>query len=251
MTRINTSCENCYFASEAESEKPCTFFIPDAIQETKKIEVKNSYYYLNDYQCRYGVSKETYNNKIKDMDIDIIEYAKAQAIPRYILYVYIKGDDLTLRQVCDNINKLAVRPEKIKIAFDHTFNVVNAADICEELLGKKFNWKLHYFFDEQPDYNMLNVAITNDNVLTYSKFIWILDHNLLDYIVKNNLDNSINFIVNVQQPPVAILNSKKSTGYFYGMFMTLDNLMGIWSHVSKDISKAIEESYKDSISYYD
>lgn len=251
MTRINTSCENCYFASEASSEKPCEFFIPDAIKDTKKVEIKNNYYYLTDYQCRYGVSKQAYETKIKDMNIDIVEYAKSQAIPKYILYVYIKGDDLTLRQVCENINKLSIRPERIKIAFDHTFNVANAADICEELLGKNFNWKLHYFFDEQPDYNMLNVAITNDNPLTFCKFIWILDDKLLDWVVKNDLDNKINFMVNVEQPPVAILHTKKASGYFYGLFMTLENLIGIWSHVSKNISKAIEESYKDSINYYD
>jgi hypothetical protein len=35
------------------------------------------------------------------------------------------------------------------------------------------------------------------------------------------------------------------------MFMTLDNFKGISNNVNKDIAKAIEDNYKDTIGSYD
>jgi hypothetical protein len=55
----------------------------------------------------------------------------------------------------------------------------------------------------------------------------------------------------VEQPDLALLHTKTTDSYFYGMFMTLDNFKGISNNIDKDIAKAIEDNYKNMIGSYD
>jgi hypothetical protein len=45
--------------------------------------------------------------------------------------------------------------------------------------------------------------------------------------------------------------SEISTDYFYGIFLTIENMNGIYKNINPNLGQAIEESYKDTIVYYD
>jgi hypothetical protein len=248
---FNTSCEKCHFAKDVSSEQTCTFYIPDALSESKKIEVINNYNYIHNYRCKYGISQKIYDEKIKDMNIDIVEYAKQQVSPKYALFIDFSGTDEDLNQVCKNINSLTIKPKAISIALHHTCSTKNAAKICEGLLGSNLKWKLHYFVTEKEHHEMLDVCTTTDNRLSECVYIWLMNQQTLATAIELDSINKINYIVNVEQPSVGLLHTSKFNGYFYGLFLTLENLKGICTHIHYDISKAVEESYINSIYYYD
>jgi phosphoenolpyruvate synthase/pyruvate phosphate dikinase len=97
----------------------------------------------------------------------------------------------------------------------------------------------------------LHIATSTDDKLLSCKFIWIVNEKTLESAVKQDSINRINYIVNVNQPDAAILMSKTSTDYFYGIFLTIENMNGIYKNINANIGQAIEESYIDAIVYYD
>jgi hypothetical protein len=251
MIKLNTSCEKCYFAHPASSEKPCDFYIPDVVQDTKKLEIINDFYYIHQYRCKYGVSKETAEGQLKNFDVDIHEYAKHQVVPKYVLYVKTTTPE-AFERVCTNLIKLAIPPQFVHLVFDYDFNITNIQQTADKILtDANFRWKLHRFLEEKKDWQQLYVSLSTDQNVAKSDFIWILNDQMLDIAIENDYINKINFIINVQQPDLGILTNHLSDNYFYGIFMTLDNLDGIWQHVNYDIDTAIRTLYTNDVGFYD
>lgn len=251
MTQKNTNCKKCYFAKETTNHNDCVFGIPSAIKNLKKITVIDNYNYIENYTCRYGISQDVYNTKIKDMNIDIEDYARTRAKPKYILYVHVTGNDINLENVCFNITKLNVTPTKVKISFNKEYDRKNAVAICEKLLPKSYEWKLHYFMDKQDDANMLKASLATDNPESYAQFVWILNEQILNYAVKFNLDQKINYIINVNQPDFGLLHTKQTTDYFYGSFITVSNLNVLLSNKEYTIGEIIKHNFINNLTYYD
>jgi hypothetical protein len=126
-----------------------------------------------------------------------------------------------------------------------------AQSVCEKILGNQISWKLHYFLEDKPAYETLHIATSTDDKLSSCKFIWIVNQAILESAINKDSINRINYIVNVDQPDTAILMSRISVDYFYGIFLTIDNMNGIYKNVNPNLGQAIEESYKDTIVYYD
>lgn len=251
MSHLNTSCERCYFASPVDKEKSCEFFIPDVLKDKKQLEEVNGFYYIHNYRCKYGVSKESAEGPLKQFDVDLKEYAKNQVIPKYELYLKINSGE-NFEKICENIKKLAIAPQSIHLVFDYDFDVTNVQPTADRVFkNATFRWKLHRFLEEKPDYEQLYVCLSTDQYVAKSDFIWILNDTILETCIINDSINRINFIINVEQPDLGILNYRLSENHFYGIFMTLDNLDGIWQHEGHDIDQTIKSLYIDNVGFYD
>jgi len=251
MSKFNTSCKKCYFAQEVSSGKSCEFYIPDAIASNKKIEVIDNYNYIHNYLCKYGLSKDKADEiSTNKSEIDLKVYAKSRVAPAYDLFCMV-GDDDEIENICDQIIKLEIKPERINLSFKRDYDMKRAQSACDKILGNQMSWKLHYFLEDKPEYETLHIATSTDDKLSSCKFIWIVNQKILESAIKKDSINKINYIVNVDQPDAAILMSEMSTNYFYGIFLTIENMNGIYKNINHNLGQAIEESYKDTIIHYD
>jgi hypothetical protein len=251
MNNINTSCKKCYFAQEASSEKSCEFYIPDAVSNAKKIEIIDNYNYIHNYLCKYGISNDKANEiETNKNDINIKEYAKNRVAPKYDLF-YIADITDDIENICNQIIKLEIKPECINLAFRMGHDMGKIQSVCDRILGKSVAWKLHYFLEDKQDYEILQISTSTDERLSSCQFIWIVNREILELAIKKDSINRINYIVNVDQPDLAILMSQSSSDYFYGIFLTIENMNGIYKNISANLGEAIKESYMDNISYYD
>jgi hypothetical protein len=252
MTQVNTGCKKCYFAKPATSDNPCSFFIVDAIKDIKTVSVVDDFYYIKDYQCRYGVSTDTVENKLTEFDIDITEYVKQQAAIKYTLYVKIL-DPTQLEQTCDNILRLSILPQSLNIVVDNSDNIVSTKQLLEDRFrDSAFKWKLHNFLEDQSDENQLHTSLCTDKNLTLSHYLWITNDKILSKHLDEDSINNLNYILNINQPKLALLTSKLSDKYFYGLFISLNNIQAIWKQQGKNISEIIANMYPASdIQYYD
>lgn len=250
---IKTNCLKCYFADKAGSQQPCVFHIPEAIKDVKTLDIVDDFFSINDYACRYGVSRETVEQKIlKDNpDINIIEYAKHQARIKYILYIKVNKHNFI--EVCDNIKSLSIAPQLVHICFDINYDFKDIPKLAQQQFTDcSFKWKLHKFVEDEVDYKQFHTSVSTNNELLTIKNIWILNEDMLTECAQNDYINTINYIMNVEQPKLAILKHSKAKEYLYGLFMTTENLNGIWSSVSQNLDPAIRSLYgDDDIQEYD
>lgn len=253
MKQSNTSCEKCYFAKPADSDLPCAFFIIDAIKDLRKIDTVNSYYYINDYQCKYGVSKNIAENRLSDFNIDITEYAKQQTAINYSIYIKLYNLDIdNIKTVCYQIKQLSIAPKSINIVFDNASSFNTIKDTCTaEFSGLDFTWKLHNFLEQQTDEDQLHTCLCTDKQLSTSQFIWILNDTILNICSLNDSINHINYLCNIEQPKLAIFANNCTDIYFYGMFISLENLKGLWTHEGRNLDSAIKKLYPLDLQRYD
>jgi len=208
MSKFNTSCKKCYFAQEVSSGKSCEFYIPDAIASNKKIEVIDNYNYIHNYLCKYGLSKDKADEiSTNKSEIDLKVYAKSRVAPAYDLFCMV-GDDDEIENICDQIIKLEIKPERINLSFKRDYDMKRAQSACDKILGNQMSWKLHYFLEDKPEYETLHIATSTDDKLSSCKFIWIVNQKILESAIKKDSINKINYIVNEDQPDAAILISK-------------------------------------------
>lgn len=250
MSQVNTNCEKCYFSNVITSDKPCEFYIPDALKDKKSLKEINSFFYIPNYRCRYGVSKDTAKEKLQDFNIDIKEYAKHQVIPQYTLYIKILQSE-TFEQTCLKLKQLTIPPKYVHLVFDVNFDMTNIQKIADKILtDATFRWKLHKFLEDKPDYEQLYISLSTDKYIIKSDFLWILTDSMIETAIQNDDINQINFIINVEQPNLGILHNSTARDYFFGIFMTLNNLFGIWEHIGYDIDSAIKTLYTNDIGFY-
>lgn len=249
---LRTNCSKCYFSDTVSSDRPCVFFIPDAIKDKKRLDVIDDFFYIDNYTCKYGIARDVVENKIlKEHPIDIVEYAKYQAGLKYILYIKIKQQDFA--ETCNRIKSLSILPQYVHMTFDTDYDFQNTTTIAQQQFANcQFKWKLHKFIENQPEYKQIYLSVSTNTQLLQYKNIWIVTDDLLIDYANNDCINTINYIMNIEQPLLGILNHTKATKYLYGLFMTTENLYGIWSNVSNDLDSAIRSLYKDNdIELYD
>jgi hypothetical protein len=245
----NTICEKCHFSDKATSKTSCVFGIPEAIADRKTISVINDYNIIHKYSCRYGISKDAVSTKLTDYDIDIQEYAKNRVAPSYMLYLIVDIND-DFQSLCDNIMKMKILPKAVSIMFSMGYNAGSVQGICETTLGKLFNWKLHMPLGEKNEYENIKMLLSTDGRLDTVHYVLFVNSSTLQYIVDNDKINRINYILNIDQPDLGALVTNKSTNHFYGLFITVDNIKGIYLTDNR-LGDVIYEKFKDALTYYD
>lgn len=246
----NTLCEQCYFVNPIDSTYSCKFGIPEAIKDKKEITIVNNYNKIHNYVCRYGISKNTAETKLKDFDIDIENYTKNRIIPKYLLYIEVSESD-DFDSLCDYVNELAIEPKALSMVFPFNYDTGSVQKICETKFGKRFNWKLHMPIINQSKYetayNLLSTDTRLGNVVDY-----ILFTNLKN--IKNNVANSsmntLNYIINIEQPDFGVFVKSGSEEYFDGMMITVNNYKNL-SIINRNITEELKKNFNDTINYYD
>lgn len=254
--RYNTACEKCIFSAKVESDKPCEFNIIDEIILSKShaLEEQNSFYYIKNYNCKYGFSKE----KLKDFqnisnDIDIRDYVIEKNYIDYFMVVDNTEDNLSTEEITDLLYQLAIKPKSISV-LTKLKDTQNAVTILKEKIPNGVIWKLHNFYYEQLDkYMCLYSALSTNKLINKSPYIWIISAASLKHAIDGKHIDQINYIINIRQPELGILK-KTSSDYYNGLFLTTKNYLMLTQNLDQNINSAIEkftQIHNTSINTYD
>lgn len=240
----NTICQQCYFADTASSAQPCVFDIPDIIKKTHEVEIKNDYYLLHNYSCRYGFGKNAYNENIdKFVNIDLIEYIKQQNIVSYSLALVLNKDE-DYSNAINYINKLSIKPYYLTIICYNSGQDIH--QLLRNNLSTYIKYKVHSFLDDTPLPQCLHIALeTNKNNI--GNLLWILNYQDLIRCVDNDSIQNINYLINVTQVPAHYYMLSSNDSNFSGIFINNDNY---WS-LSRTLDYTIENNDNTLVVAYD
>lgn len=239
----NTICEKCFFAQQISDSNPCVFNIPNLIKDIHNVIEKNNFFIINNYTCRYGFSKNIYQENIdKFNNIDMIEYIKQQNIVRYSLALITSNK--TFKNTIDNLNSLSIKPDYITIIC-----YGNGYDIHETLqqkLPEFIKYKVHSFLENIPAPKALHIALeTNKNKI--GNLLWILDDESIVHATTNDSIQNINYMINVEQKPAHYYKCNKINSNFNSIFINTDNY---WT-LSKTQDYTIENNQNTLVINYD
>jgi hypothetical protein len=235
-----TSCERCIFSDKADSSAPCKFNIIESIKDAKKLDIKNNYYYINNYVCRYGFAKTQEEQILKNFpDVDLMEYSRLHSYVRYYLVIDNLDNPDDIMDICNYIKKLAIKPKGISILTRQN-NLPEIIGKYKEELGDSLLWKLHNFFDPTIDFAVgLDVALSTNNNLKTCEFLWLVNDKQLDHMINTKAIEQINYIINVMQPDIGILKSVLTNDNLSGLFLTKKNYLGLTKHIAPILNVAL------------
>lgn len=241
----STDCSKCIFAQTADSSSPCSFYIIDAIKDKKSLDIKNSYYYINNYICRYGFPKTKIEELQQFENLDIKEYAKYNAYINYYMLINNLQNDNTLEDIAKNIKELKIKPKAISI-MTKTQDMSGSIKIINEILGDEILWRLHNFINQDiSQASAINVVMSTNHYFKKCNFLWIIDGQELDYAINNGSIDRINHIVNVDQPQIGIFKSSHVNNILSSIFMTKANYLGLTTRIHQHLDRAIETFIND------
>lgn len=246
---MNTSCQNCYFSDKASSSQACQFDIVNQIKDEKNISIKNDYYYIENYSCRYGFSRTQYETNKKDLeDIDLKQYILEKQLVSYYLIIDHR-ENISIKNICENINKLQIKPKFISI-FCYEANIGPYLDDLNKYLDNKLKWKTHNFLTKTTSTSLaIKTALDTATNLSDINYIWINKSDQIQNLIESNAIEKINYIVNIQQPVCNFVKSKFSDN-LYTVFLNTQT----YQYITKNINQMLEDGIKqiDTTSiYYD
>lgn len=245
----NTACEKCYFSNTVDSDHPCKFNIIEQIKDTKEITVKNNFYYINEYSCRYGISKDTINEHQKVLkDINIEEYIISKNTIKYYLIINYKSE-FEAEKLCNMLNSLPISPQFVSILTYDINPVIIIKDIKEHM-SPQIKWKAHNFLDPNMSFGKAaKVALDTKHNLFDIPYLWLLSAENLSYALSAKAIEKINYIVNIQQPVCNFVTSNKATG-INDLFINSETYHYLTKFHLAPIDTVIENIDTSSI-YYD
>lgn len=240
----NTICSGCYFAQDITSETPCLFDIPNIVKEYKTVDTRNNYYTIQDYTCRYGFSKKTYNENIdKFNNIDMVKYVKEQNIVKYSLAI-ILDKEYDYNDLIDKINKLSIKPQYLTIiCFDKGSQLYR---LLQSGLEPYIEHKVHNFLDNITGPQALHVALET-NKSKIGNLMWILHGSHINRVIEHDSIQNINYIINVEQRPAHYYKASYIDSNFNGIFINTNNY---WT-LSRTADYTIESNSNTLIINYD
>ena len=217
---INTTCENCIFAKYGD--KDCFFDIPLILKDIKNIYIKNNANYIENYSCRYCLSRRVYEETPELQQINIAQYVVEKAKIKYYLIFNITNHINKIPLVCDIINKLDIKPQYISFINQNRGKVKDTADEINSNMPVGIRWKLHNFVMDLSLQECMTIAMDTNIDGTDAKIFVVYDP--IDLSSEDNtLNDRINFIH---------LESMVKQTNFQAVINTFDNIDGLsisWS----------------------
>lgn len=250
MNKISgTDCSRCHFASLSNEKSTCKFSIIDSIKDSKDIEVRNGYHYINNYRCVYAFPKDRVK-EIEDTfpDIDLLEYTKFRMYIKYYLVIDNLDNKLSTAEICEYINNLSIKPKAISVLV-RSVNMVNDIEIFNEKIQdvEGMIWRLHNFKNQDTQYSgAIHSVLSTSSHLKSCDFIWCVKNYQLTKFVEEKSIERINFIANVLQPRIGILQSIHTEAGIDGIFTTKKNYSNLINSYSQDLGQAIELFLQDN-----
>jgi hypothetical protein len=243
----NTYCKGCVFSSPTDAltydyseNSHCKFDIPKYIKNIKTITVKDQYYYIENYICKYAFSEnvlqQNANLDAKEIENIIIEKAKL----KYYLIINIIGNKCSssLLDMIISVNQLDIKPNMISVLIDTSLDKKEIFDTIQQNLDKKIKWKIHTFVDSIPLNDRFNIAAETTIQNSESSNIFLYDLAAKTTSISlNDMVNHVHYTRNVEQR------------VSYGFIEKPDNLSGlclpislyksIITNIDRDIIKGI------------
>jgi len=245
----NTICKGCYFANPINSDRSCYFNIPNIIKDFHSIDSTEEYFKINNYSCRYGFSKKSYEENIdKFININVLDvesfaaYIKQQNIVQYSLALIVKN--YNSEKILKLYNQLSILPYYITII---SYN--NSKKLHQDFSNNQpyKPYKVHHFLDTDiSEAKALHIALET-NKTKIGDLLWILTETGLEQCVANDSIQNINYMINVEQKPTHYYKSSNINSQLDGIFINSNNY---WS-LSKTINYEIENNERAIVQYYD
>lgn len=255
----NTYCKGCIFSSPTETlafdysgDSHCKFNIPQYIKEIKTISVKEKFYYIENYMCRYAFA-DSIMKQNSDLDAETIENLIIEkAKLKYYMAVNIIGascSSLILDMIL-SINNLDIKPIMLSIISDASLDKANVFNTIQQNLDKNIKWKMHNFVNTIPLNDRFNIAseTTLENIECSNIFLY--DAATKENTVSlNNMINHVHYIRNVEQKRIYGFIEKDNS--LSGLCLPVLLYKSLITNVDRDIIKAINTVQEIKLERYE
>lgn len=253
----NTFCKNCIFAKTSSNDDCCEFGIVSRIKDSKCCEIKEDYWYIKNYECKFALGTNLYNTKIQeilgDNKLDLKQHIAYQNTIRYYLVINVIDNDYTIDQLCNNLKQLEIPPKFVSIIFyrEHKEFMIEAVESFKTIIGNSIEYKIHNFIEdittEEALFSVLETTIKKNN----TQYLWLLNNSSLTRVIKDGDIEQINYQINVMQPACNMLKSKHSNKNLDTLFLNFENYIGITKNINQSLSAGILSLPHISINNYD
>lgn len=236
----NTHCKICMFADKASEESCCEFDIISDIKNVKNMEVIDDYWYIKNYKCFYGFSKQLYESEKSNLsDIDIKSYIIDKANILYYLVIDMrKVEDDQISKVVHQINNLNIKPKLTSFIFRTGYegSINSKITILNNQLSKDIKWKIHAFLNEISFNECANIAGETNVQESNCSFIMFIDayeqHDI------NSMINYAQYSYRVLQDDAIVI--VKDHNKFDGAIMPISLFKNMINIVGRDTVKSME-----------
>lgn len=252
----NTHCKNCIFSSKVTNNEFCSFDIINNIKNKKECIIKDDYWYIKNYACKFGLGKNTYESIIKsiaDGDIDIKQQIILRNMIKYYLIINYNNINYPIDEFCQQLNSLEIVPKYVSVLFykqtkEYMLNVLNT---FKTVLDCKIQFKIHHFIDHLTVDEAIFSALETNTNKNNSNYLWILNIDSVQNVAKRGDIQAINYQINIEQPVCNLLKSKYSTDDLDTLFCNFENYSGLTKNINQSLSIAIKSIPNLIINYYD
>lgn len=215
----NTYCKLCLFSSKTTDERNCEFDIPYLIKDLKRIETRDEYNYIHNYECQYGLDKNILNNiEIKDMSHDeITTYILNKKLISYYLLIDVRSIQNNIQELISQINNLDIKPKFVSLVIKASDNIDQFISSIKNGLHDGIVWKIHNFIEDIELEKILNVILDTNAYANGTKIFYIYTPDTND-LATMSLNNNINFM-----QYASILEQRDCSGFC----MAMDTLNGL------------------------
>jgi len=157
----STHCKNCIFSHEASTSNPCEFNLIEIIKNDHDLSIVDNFYYIKDYKCCYGFSKNVYSaNQELVTNIDIKNWIISKAKLSYYLIIDIRNleQDKIDKKILE-ISQLDIKPRFVSFFASNSQDIkIIISSAQNQLNGYGIDWKVHSFLDSLPLNDCINIA---------------------------------------------------------------------------------------------
>jgi hypothetical protein len=234
----NTKCQRCLFADRAESNNPCEHNIIDHIKNHKTIKVEAGFNVIENYVCKMGFDKKTYEKNKSSLSIETIkqELVNRACLSYYLLIDISYLDAKQVEVLCEKLLNLSIKPKFISfLLFPHDQNKEKIFTIKKHM-GKEIMWKAHSFINEISKNDAIHIALDTNVGKNDTQYLLIYDAKDIDDLDQDT--NEINSNIMIIQKP-----------FHYGKKVGSENLNGLFiSFNNYNFSRSIDKDLQQAIS---
>lgn len=233
----HTKCQKCLFANKVSSEHPCEHNIIDHVKSHKKLRIENDFYIIENYVCKMGFDKKTYEEHKDKVSLDSIkqEIINRACIAYYLLMNISALNPQEVEQLCHKLVSLSIRPKFISFLLFPDKQNKEKIFTLKRLIDKEFMWKAHSFIDEISINDAIHVALDTNVGQNNTSYLLIYDPSRIEEL--DNDINEINSDIIIMQKPFHY-GKKAVSSDLDGLFMTFSNY-NVCRSINKDIKEAL------------
>lgn len=218
----NTYCKNCLFAEKVSRKKnTCKFNIIDKIKNIKELTIEDDYYKINNYLCKFGFSKNTYEiNKDLIKDIDLEKNLIDRLRLRYYLVIDARYVD-EYESIINSIRSTKYQPQYVSILVENDIRAKHYISALETDPTRQYGYKIHCVLEAGGFAKILSMVLDTNLRKNHSQYLWVANKDTISDIDKSI--QSIQEIILIDQPDCDLLTHELSNDKdIYGLFMPFE-----------------------------